>query len=112
MGGGWGKLLDIYTCMNIVCDVPFASGKPWDSMSCGSNAAQDDNGVGICLLPTPSSNGCSKIVVYTSLQLCQKLATERQVHLSQRTMSRLLQKRGSVGNEYATVRLPPNSQSL
>jgi Transposase and inactivated derivatives len=49
---------------------------------------------------------------YTSLQLCQKLATERQVHLSQRTMSRLLQKRGSVGNEYATVRLPPNSQSL
>ena len=48
----------------------------------------------------------------TSLQLCQKLATERQVHLSQRTMSRLLQKRGSVGTEYATVRLPPNSQSL
>ncbi len=49
---------------------------------------------------------------YTSLQLCQKLATERQVHLSQRTMSRLLQKRGSVGNDDATVRLPPNSQSL
>ena len=49
---------------------------------------------------------------YTSSQLCQKLAKERQVHLSQRTMSRLLQKRGSVGNDYAIVRPSPNSQSL
>lgn len=48
---------------------------------------------------------------YTSQQLCQKLAWERNVQLSQRTMSRLLQKRGSVGNDYATVLLPPNSLS-
>ncbi len=49
---------------------------------------------------------------YTSAQLCQKLAKERDVHLSQRTMSRLLQKRGSVGNDYATVLPRPNSQSM
>jgi transposase len=30
---------------------------------------------------------------YTSLQLCHRLAQECDVHLSQRTMSRLLQKR-------------------
>ncbi len=83
--------------MNIVCDVPFASGKLWGSMGCRSNAVEQ-------WLQEERSD--------TSLQLCQKLATERQVHLSQRTMSRLLQKRGSVGNDYATVRLPPNSQSL
>lgn len=49
---------------------------------------------------------------YTSLQLCHKLANERHVHLSQRTMSRLLQKRGSVGNDYATALHSPNSQSM
>jgi transposase len=49
---------------------------------------------------------------YTSRQLCQKLASEQQVQLSQRTMSRLLQKRGSVGSDCATVRLLPNSLSM
>lgn len=49
---------------------------------------------------------------YTSRQLCQKLASERQVQLSQRTMSRVLQKRGSVGSDCATVRLLPNSLSM
>lgn len=49
---------------------------------------------------------------YTSPQLCHKLASERQVHLSQRTLSRLLQKRGCVGNDYATVRPSQNSPSL
>ena len=49
---------------------------------------------------------------YTSLQLTHKLADERHVHLSQRTMSRLLQKRGSVGNDYAIVHLSPDRQSL
>lgn len=49
---------------------------------------------------------------YTSPQLCHKLANERQVQLSQRTMSRLLQKRGSVGNGYATVLQSQNSQSM
>jgi transposase len=49
---------------------------------------------------------------YTSPQLCQKLASERQVPLSQRSMSRLLQKRGSVGNAYATVHQSPNSMSM
>ena len=49
---------------------------------------------------------------YTSFQLCQRLASEHQVHLSQRTMSRLLQKRGSVGNDYAIVHLSPDRQSL
>lgn len=49
---------------------------------------------------------------YTSVQLCQKLAQERDVHVSQRTMSRLLQKRGSVGNDYATVLPHPNSPSM
>jgi transposase len=48
---------------------------------------------------------------YTSQQLCQKLACERKVHLSQRTMSRLRQKRGAVGNDCATVLLSPNSRS-
>lgn len=49
---------------------------------------------------------------YTSPQLCQKLASERQVHLSQRSMSRLLQKRGSVGSDYATARPSRNSMSM
>jgi len=49
---------------------------------------------------------------YTSPQLCQKLASERQVYLSQRSMSRLLQKRGSVGNACATVHPSQNSQSM
>ncbi|MBD2077290.1 helix-turn-helix domain-containing protein [Phormidium sp. FACHB-592] len=49
---------------------------------------------------------------YTSPQLCPKLASERQVHLSQRSMSRLLQKRGSVGNACAIVHLRQNSQSM
>ena len=49
---------------------------------------------------------------YTSPQLCQRLAQEHQVHLSQRTMSRLLQKRGSVGNAYVIVHLNPSNQSL
>lgn len=49
---------------------------------------------------------------YTSLQLCHKLAKEGNVHLSQRTMNRLLQKRGSVGNDYATALHRPNSQSM
>jgi len=40
---------------------------------------------------------------YTSQQLCQRLASERKVELSQRQMSRLLQKRGTAGNDYATV---------
>ena len=47
---------------------------------------------------------------YTTVQLCRKLANERNVHLSQRTMSRLLQKRGGVGNDYATAHHCPNSQ--
>lgn len=49
---------------------------------------------------------------YTSRQLCQKLASERNVQLSQRTMSRLLQKRGSVGSDCATVHHRQNSQSM
>lgn len=49
---------------------------------------------------------------YTSAQLCHKLAQERDVQLSQRTMSRLLQKRGSAGNDYATARHHPNSQNM
>lgn len=49
---------------------------------------------------------------YTSRQLCQKLARERQVHVSQRTMSRMLQKRGCVGNDYAIPHRPPNSLSM
>jgi len=49
---------------------------------------------------------------YTSRQLCQKLASERHVQLSQRTMSRLLQKRGSVGSDCATVPLSQNSQNM
>lgn len=49
---------------------------------------------------------------YTSLQLSHKLANERHVHLSQRTMSRLLQKRGFVGSDYATALPSPNSQSM
>lgn len=40
---------------------------------------------------------------YTSQQLCQRLASERQVELSKRQLSRLLQKRGTAGNDYATV---------
>lgn len=40
---------------------------------------------------------------YTSRQLCEKLATERGVKLSQRTTRCLLQKRGTVGNDCATV---------
>ena len=49
---------------------------------------------------------------YTSLQLSHKLANERHVHLSQRTMSRLLQKRGFVVSDYATALPSPNSQSM
>lgn len=49
---------------------------------------------------------------YTSPQLCHRLAKERNVQLSQRTMSRLLQKRGSVGSDYATVLPSQNSQSM
>jgi len=49
---------------------------------------------------------------YTSRQLCQKLADERHIQLSQRTMSRLLKKRGSVGNDYATAHLSQNSPSM
>ena len=49
---------------------------------------------------------------YTSRQLCEKLATERGVKLSQRTMSRLLQKRGTTGNDCATLLPPPNDQSM
>ena len=49
---------------------------------------------------------------YTSQQLCQKLADEHQVQLSQRTMSRLLQKRGSAGSDCATVLLPPSNRSM
>ena len=49
---------------------------------------------------------------YTSRQLCEKLASVRGVKLSQRTMSRLLQKRGSVGNDGATLLPPPNNQII
>jgi transposase len=49
---------------------------------------------------------------YTSKQLCQKLADEHQVQLSQRTMSRLLQKRGSVGSDCATVLLSLSNRSM
>ena len=49
---------------------------------------------------------------YTSRQLCQKLEREHQVQLSQRTMSLLLQKRGSAGNDYATVHLSPSSKRM
>ncbi len=48
---------------------------------------------------------------YTSRQLCQKLASERGVLLSQRQMSRLLQKRGTVGNDCATVLHRPKTQT-
>lgn len=49
---------------------------------------------------------------YTSRQLCLKLARKRNVQLSQRTMSRLLAKRGSVGSDCATVLRSQNSQSM
>ncbi len=48
---------------------------------------------------------------YTSRQLCEKLATERGVKLSQRTMSRLLQKRGTAGNDCAAVLQSPNTRT-
>lgn len=48
---------------------------------------------------------------YTSRQLCEKLATERQVHLGMKQLSRILKKRGGGGNGSKLVRQQPNSQS-
>lgn len=48
---------------------------------------------------------------YTSRQLCERLAQERQVSLSPRQMSRVLQKKGIAGSDCVTAPVPRKTRS-